>query len=162
MGTTIRPATPADAARLSAFGARTFDETFGPDNSPADMAAFLAATYTPARQAAEIADPGAVVLLAEDADAPGHDPLVGYAYLGTGPAPAAVAGRDALARRVGAQPAGGRVLRQVGLRARGRAHLPARRRRPDRLAARPASGRGAVVKKRPRGRGGASRRRSRA
>ena len=35
---TIRRATVTDAARVSAFARRVFETTFGPDNTPEDMA----------------------------------------------------------------------------------------------------------------------------
>lgn len=94
----VRPATIADAARLSQLGATTFRETFEGDNSPEDMARYLASTFAPDKQAAEIADPAGLVLLAEhDATAgdAGREPeLVGYAHLVSGPPPAAVQGPE--------------------------------------------------------------------
>lgn len=90
---TIRPAAPADAARLSAFAARAFAETFGADNTPEDMALYLAETFAPERQAREIAEAEGLVLLAEvpGEGARGASELAGYAHLVEGPAPAAVA-----------------------------------------------------------------------
>ena len=93
----IRPATVADAARLSRLGATTFRETFEGANTPEDMARYLAEAFTPERQAAEIADTAGVVLLAEHREAAGEGQgdaaeLVGYAHLVAGPAPAAVQG----------------------------------------------------------------------
>jgi hypothetical protein len=41
----IRRATLSDAASLAAFAARTFAETFGTQNRPEDMKAFLEASY---------------------------------------------------------------------------------------------------------------------
>jgi ribosomal protein S18 acetylase RimI-like enzyme len=76
----IRRATPADAAALSDFAARLFEATFGPDNDPEDMAAYLRATFSPERQAAEIADPAAVWLVAEDGGG-ASDGFAGYAHL---------------------------------------------------------------------------------
>ncbi|HVE79199.1 MAG TPA: GNAT family N-acetyltransferase [Gemmatimonadaceae bacterium] len=89
----IRRATPGDAAALSAFAAWLFDETFGPDNDPEDMAAYLAATFSPERQAAEIADPAGIWLIAEgraNGAVPGtavETSLAGYAHLIVGAAP---------------------------------------------------------------------------
>ena len=83
----VRRAVPADAGALAAFGARTFRETFGADNSVEDMALYLAQTYGPDRQAAELADPGVVSLIAEDGDA-----IAGYAQLREHRAPASVTG----------------------------------------------------------------------
>jgi ribosomal protein S18 acetylase RimI-like enzyme len=91
----VRPATAADAERLSRLGAATFRETFEGENTPEDMARYLAEAFTPERQAAEIADPAGTVLLAEQrgtsGDAP-DAPLVGYVHLVAGAAPAAVRG----------------------------------------------------------------------
>ena len=64
----IRPATAADAPALSRLGAATFRETFEGENSPEDMARYLADSFSPERQAAEIADPQGTVLLAEHHD----------------------------------------------------------------------------------------------
>lgn len=88
----VRPATAADAARLSRLGASTFRETFEGENTPEDMARYLAESFTPERQAAEIADPAGIVLLAEHRATPGDAELAGYAHLLSGPAPAAVRG----------------------------------------------------------------------
>ncbi|MCU0619668.1 MAG: GNAT family N-acetyltransferase [Gemmatimonadaceae bacterium] len=93
MPITVRPATVADAAPLSRLAATTFRETFEAHNTPADMARYLAEAFTPARQASEIADPAAVVLLAEAVDVVGGaSTLVGYAHLLAGEVPVAVRG----------------------------------------------------------------------
>jgi ribosomal protein S18 acetylase RimI-like enzyme len=84
----IRSATLADAPALSALGERTFRETFAADNTPEDLAAHLAATYTPERQAAELADPARHTLVAETA----RGDLVAFAQLLAGPAPGCVRG----------------------------------------------------------------------
>ena len=91
----VRPATLADAPHLSRLGAATFRDTFEGENTPEDMAHYLAEAFTPERQASEIADPTGTVLLAEHREAPdGAEPaeLVGYVHLVSGPAPAAVEG----------------------------------------------------------------------
>jgi ribosomal protein S18 acetylase RimI-like enzyme len=62
---TIRRANPNDAGLLADLGARTFAETFAPDNSPEDMAAYLAASFNLAQQMAELADPASTFLIAE-------------------------------------------------------------------------------------------------
>ena len=54
MTTLVRPATIADAPRLSQLGANTFRETFEGENTLDDMASYLAEAFTPDRQAAEI------------------------------------------------------------------------------------------------------------
>ena len=88
----IRPARPEDAAALSALAARTFSETFGPYTTPADLAAYLSATYSPERQGAEIRDPAGTVLVVEATVLEGDHTLIGYASLYHSPAPAVVAG----------------------------------------------------------------------
>ncbi len=72
----IRFATAVDASALSTFAAHVFHETFAPDNDPMDMHAYLSDAFTPEKQAAEIADPWRVCLLAEVGEA-----MAGYAML---------------------------------------------------------------------------------
>lgn len=72
----IRLATAADVEALSAFAAHVFSETFAPDNDPMDMRAYLRDAFTPEKQAAEVADPSCVCLLAAVDHA-----IVGYALL---------------------------------------------------------------------------------
>ncbi len=66
----IRLATPDDAPVLSDLGRRTFSDAFGADNTGDDLASFLASTYTPELQRAELADPVLTYLLAERGGAP--------------------------------------------------------------------------------------------
>jgi len=61
---TIRRGSVTDAAELAAFAARTFKEAFSADNNPDDLRAHLANTYSLAQQAAELADPLVVTILA--------------------------------------------------------------------------------------------------
>jgi ribosomal protein S18 acetylase RimI-like enzyme len=83
----VRHARVDDAALLAELGARTFAETFGGDNSPEDMSAYLASSFGPDLQAAELADPHSLFLIAEiDGIA------AGYAKLGSGVAPESVTG----------------------------------------------------------------------
>jgi GNAT superfamily N-acetyltransferase len=83
----IRLATAADHILLAEVGAETFRDTFAVDNTPEDMAAYLAGTFGPDRQAAELADPASRFLLAElDGE------TAGYARLRFGAAPAVVRG----------------------------------------------------------------------
>ncbi len=65
-GLTFRRAEPADAGPLAEFAARVFNETFGPDNRPEDMAAHLADRFGERQQTEEILDPAIVTLLVED------------------------------------------------------------------------------------------------
>jgi len=89
--TAIRFGTPADAKLLAEFGARTFQEAFGRDNRPYDMALYLAGTYGVSQQAAELADPAIATLIAEFEGA-----VAGYAQLRSGPPPPCVRGPSPL------------------------------------------------------------------
>ena len=84
---TIRRATISDASLLADLGARTFYETFAVDNTPEDMAAYLAAAFSPSLQAKEITDPNTTLLIAEiDGIA------AGYAKLELSAAPSCIRG----------------------------------------------------------------------
>jgi len=72
----IRSATAADVEALSEFAAHVFYETFAPDNDPTDMREYLRDAFTPEKQAAEMADPSTVCLLAAIDHA-----IVGYALM---------------------------------------------------------------------------------
>lgn len=85
----IRPATAADAARLSEFAERVFDEVFGPQNDEGDMASYLNEAFSPEIQRQEINTPGAIVLIAED---PGTKVITGYLHIAPGAVPDAVRG----------------------------------------------------------------------
>ncbi len=89
----IRRALIHEAPLVAEIGARTFRETFAPDNNPADMTAYLGAAFSIGAVAAEIGDANATFLLAFDA-AQGASHAVGYAKLLTGPAHPAVSGPD--------------------------------------------------------------------
>jgi ribosomal protein S18 acetylase RimI-like enzyme len=87
---TIRRGVVADATALARFAARTFAEAFGDQTAPDDMSAHLANTYTPALQAAELADPDVITLLALR-----DDSIVAYAQVRrNGDAPACVDTND--------------------------------------------------------------------
>jgi ribosomal protein S18 acetylase RimI-like enzyme len=75
----IRRGKAGDATLLAELGARTFSETFAPDNSPADMAAYLASAFGPAQQASELDDPSSLFLIAAT-----NGVAVGYAMLRSG------------------------------------------------------------------------------
>jgi GNAT superfamily N-acetyltransferase len=92
MTITIRHAVANDAPALSRLAAVTFRETFEHDNTPEDMARYLADAFTPDRQASEIADQSGTVLLADHSAASGIVHLIGYAHLISGPVPAAIQG----------------------------------------------------------------------
>lgn len=61
----IRRANTDDAGLLAELGTRTFRETFAADNSPEDMAAYLASSFNLAQQTAELADPVSTFFIAE-------------------------------------------------------------------------------------------------
>jgi len=62
---TIRRADSEDANMLSELGAQTFAETFAPDNTDEDIAAYLASSFNLQQQTAELADPASAFLIAE-------------------------------------------------------------------------------------------------
>jgi ribosomal protein S18 acetylase RimI-like enzyme len=66
----------ATAAQLAALGRQTFEDTFAANNTPEDMAAYLAVTFSEERQLAELQDKDTVFLLARM-----QQELVGYAKL---------------------------------------------------------------------------------
>jgi ribosomal protein S18 acetylase RimI-like enzyme len=72
----LRRAEARDAAPLAELAERTFRATFAAHNSEANMALHCARTYGAAIQAAEIADPGRVTVLADDGGT-----LIGYAQV---------------------------------------------------------------------------------
>lgn len=82
---TIRRAQVDDAGLLAELGARTFSETFAADNSPVDMAAYLASAFSEARQTAELADPQSAFHIAET-----NGVASGYAMLRSGSVPETV------------------------------------------------------------------------
>jgi len=81
----IRSATAVDAVVLAELGARTFSETFAADNSPEDMTAYLASSFSAEMQATELADADSLFLLAEV-----EGIAAGYAKLKPGDPPGGV------------------------------------------------------------------------
>jgi ribosomal protein S18 acetylase RimI-like enzyme len=75
----IRPGKPRDAGLLAELGARTFSDTFAADNTPADMAVYLASAFNPEQQASELADPQCLFQIAET-----NGEAVGYAMVRSG------------------------------------------------------------------------------
>ena len=61
----IRPAVATDAADLSELAERTFREAFSAFNTPENMALHCSTAFAPAVQAAEIANPEVLTLVAE-------------------------------------------------------------------------------------------------
>jgi diamine N-acetyltransferase len=84
---TIRRAAERDNILLSEFGARTFYDTFAADNTPENMNAYLALTFSPDKQARELTDPNTVVFVAEE-----HGAILGSVKLIEGFAPTCVTG----------------------------------------------------------------------
>jgi GNAT superfamily N-acetyltransferase len=72
----LAKANPATAAQLADLGRQTFHDAFAGANAPADMAAYLAATFSPDLQLAELQDRENTFLLAHM-----QAELVGYAKL---------------------------------------------------------------------------------
>lgn len=72
----IRRATVADAAALTEFGARTFRESFGKDNTAEDMEKHLASAWRLDLQRAEVVDPAIETLVAVSKDG-----LAGFAMV---------------------------------------------------------------------------------
>lgn len=86
--TTIRYATAKDNILLAEIGAETFYDSFAADNTPENTAAYLVASFSPARQSLELADPDTRFLIAEvDGE------TAGYARLKFAPAPAEIPGQ---------------------------------------------------------------------
>jgi ribosomal protein S18 acetylase RimI-like enzyme len=83
----IRRAVALDAGLLAELGTRTFYESFAADNTAENMAAYLAESFGPDKQAAELADTQVVYLIVEIDGA-----AVGYAQLRSGEFPACVTG----------------------------------------------------------------------
>ncbi len=85
----VRRAEPGDAALLAILGARLFEQTFGADSDPDDLAAHLTRTFSPEIQRREIEGPSHVYFVAEvDGEA------VGYALLRESSPPSCVTGPD--------------------------------------------------------------------
>jgi len=100
MAVKIRQAVVSDAALLSRLGATVFRDTFEAENTPDDMARYVAEAFTPEQQAIEIADATGVVLLAELSNEAGEAELVGYAHVVSGEAPEAVGSAPLELRRL--------------------------------------------------------------
>ena len=83
----LRRATLADAELLAAFGERTFRDAFEAVNNPDDIDTYVSATYSIAKQHADLEDPARLTLIAEQDGA-----TVGYAQLRHGDVPPCVQG----------------------------------------------------------------------
>jgi ribosomal protein S18 acetylase RimI-like enzyme len=88
---TIRPGTTTDAAALARFAAATFQDAFGSDNRPEDMALHLERSYGLRQQTAELRDPAITTLFAV-----ADDQLAGYAQVRPGTPPPSVVAAGSL------------------------------------------------------------------
>lgn len=97
-GTTrLRLATADDAPMLAELAARLFEDTFGPDNDPADMRLYLATSFSEEKQRAEIQDPDRAVWIALGPS----DQAIGYATMRRGTRSSGVTGeRPAEVQRI--------------------------------------------------------------
>ncbi|HEY6101414.1 MAG TPA: GNAT family N-acetyltransferase, partial [Anaeromyxobacter sp.] len=85
---TIREAHPQDGDLLSEIAHTTFRDTFGPDNTAADMDVHCSRFFTPEAQTRELSDPSMRTLVVPGAEA--GAPFAAYAQLRRGPAPPCV------------------------------------------------------------------------
>jgi GNAT superfamily N-acetyltransferase len=85
----IHIATLNDAAFLAEFGARVFFESYAEQNDPANMAAYLARSFSVQKQTEELLQPGSIFFIARQ----GNEP-VGYARMQTGHAPTCITGKN--------------------------------------------------------------------
>jgi diamine N-acetyltransferase len=83
----VTRATAADAALLADIGARTFRDTYSPDNKASDIELYLAGWFSPDIQASELAEPGTTYLIAR-----ADGVAVGYTRLRAAPAPECIVG----------------------------------------------------------------------
>jgi diamine N-acetyltransferase len=84
----VRRASSSDGELLAELGAETFLDSFGEDNRPENMAAYIAKSFSPEKQAAELVEKGSVFLIARV-----EDEVAGYARLREGRSPEQVRGR---------------------------------------------------------------------
>jgi len=91
---TLRRATPADVARLTAFAARAFRETYASICRTEDVEAHVAEHLTTDAVDATLADPAITVTIAELADGAGATGIAGYVQLRAGGMPGSAARLD--------------------------------------------------------------------
>jgi len=85
----VRHASATDNSLLAELGARTFHDTFAKDNTPENMSAYLTASFSPKKQAAELSESSSVFLIVEvDGE------VVGFARLKEGKPPTEIAGSN--------------------------------------------------------------------
>lgn len=85
---TLRTAGPADAILLAEMGRETFSASFAAQNTPENMATYLQASFSPEKQASELAQAGSFFLIAEIDGIP-----AGYVRLLEGSTEAGIAGQ---------------------------------------------------------------------
>lgn len=85
----IRPATVADAEKLTELAARTFYDAFADMNTEENMKAYMSKAFTVEQLTSELSDPLAKFLLAET-----DGVIVGYAKLVSGEIPACITGQN--------------------------------------------------------------------
>lgn len=85
----IREAKLEDTAQISAFGARTFEQAFGSQNTKEDMEEYVSLNFSEARIRSQLLDRSSIFLLAYE-----DDILVGYSMLQYGEAPESVSGKN--------------------------------------------------------------------
>ncbi len=88
----IRSATVKDADTLAAFAERTFRDTYAAENSPADMDAHVARSFSPGQIRNELTDSSITTLVAEDQP----NSFVAYAQLRVSAPPPCVTGSHLL------------------------------------------------------------------
>lgn len=81
---TIRKATVADAPILSPFMAKTFADTYGAQNDPHDLSAYLTTSYTIPNQTAELKDPNTIIQLVHH-----KNDLIAFSHVRRHPTPPA-------------------------------------------------------------------------
>lgn len=81
----LRKAAVSDTALLAELGARTFSAAFAKDNTPEDMADYLASNFNHVRMAEELADADSTFFIAE-----AEQVAAGYAKIKNGKAPSCV------------------------------------------------------------------------
>jgi ribosomal protein S18 acetylase RimI-like enzyme len=79
----VRALAARDAATLAAFAERLFRETYSDQYAASDIEAYVAQSFGAERQAAELAEPGASVLVVED----DHSGLLAFAHMRESAAP---------------------------------------------------------------------------
>lgn len=85
----FRRGTIEDAQVIADLAARTFEQTFRPDNRPEDMEKYLASNFSLDQIKSELASPATIFLLAYEARQ-----LIGYAKLEEADVPPSVSGPD--------------------------------------------------------------------